>query len=143
MALPLLHSWGRGGPRPAPAPAAAPRLLPTLPPWLLLLLSRAPLLLLPLLLLLLWLMLLLLLLTWPLRLQCLLPGRGNNDAVHCRLERQSPADLSQCDPHRLWLQAPWQAVGGPEQGPGDGVCNAEVPHHRLQPHLLCRHAVMG
>jgi hypothetical protein len=96
-----------------------------------------------LLLVLLWLMLLLLLLPWTLRLQRLLPGMGDSNAVHCRLECQSPADLSQCDPHRLRLQAPWQAARRPEQGPGDGVGNAEVPHHRLQPHLLHRHAVMG
>jgi hypothetical protein len=63
--------------------------------------------------------------------QSLLPGSGDDYAIHCRLERQSLADLPQCDPSQPGLDALWQTCGGSKHGSSGGVRHTEVPHHKL------------
>jgi hypothetical protein len=76
----------------------------------------------------LWLLRLLLLLPCS---QSLLPGRGQDYAVHRWLEGQSLADPPQRNPSRPGLDALWQTGGGCKHGSSGGIRHTEVPHHKL------------
>jgi hypothetical protein len=82
------------------------------------------------LLLLLWRLWLLLLLLLPCS-QSLLPGRGQDYAVHRWLEGQSFADPPQRNPSRPGLDMLRQTGGGCKHGSSGGIRHTEVPHHKL------------